>query len=158
MHELKIYKWYWCNHTDEWWKIWRWTDLSFQNWYEKFDKVWPNLPKVSKIVTLMSSPWAKYILFELKKYRGNISHDTEEWYKLWGIWLVVSRLIWWIWRILTQTLGSLKNLHFNELFLIKVFKVSAKILQRSYLSRHWKVIQNSRRNWLVVWKMTKEIW
>ena len=26
---------------------------------------------------------AKHILFELKKYRGVIFHDTEEWYKIW---------------------------------------------------------------------------
>ena len=31
----------------------------------------------------MGSFWAKYILFELKKYRGVISHDTEEWCKIW---------------------------------------------------------------------------
>ena len=27
--------------------------------------------------------WAKYILFELKKYRGIIFHETEERYKIW---------------------------------------------------------------------------
>ena len=27
---------------------------------------------------------AKYILFELKKYRGVIFHETEEGYKIWG--------------------------------------------------------------------------
>ena len=26
---------------------------------------------------------AKYILFELKKYRGDIFHETEERYKIW---------------------------------------------------------------------------
>ena len=131
-------------------------------------------------------------------------------------WLVISKLMWEIWQILTQALGSLKNchfnefllskvyivwakqvqrkylswnwrviqtlryltcrfkidmmnftnfdpntwksLHFNELVLIKVFKVWAKIVQRSYLSRRWKVIQSLRKNWLVVRKMTKGIW
>ena len=46
----------------------------------KFD---PEHPKVSKIFILMSSFWAKYILFELKKYRGIIFHETEEGYKIW---------------------------------------------------------------------------
>ena len=32
----------------------------------------------------MGSFWAKYILFELKKYRGVTSHDIEEWCKIWG--------------------------------------------------------------------------
>ena len=31
----------------------------------------------------MSFFWAKYILFELKKYRGVMFHDTEEEYKIW---------------------------------------------------------------------------
>ena len=39
--------------------------------------------KVSKIFILMCSFWAKYILFELKKYRGVSFHETEEGYKIW---------------------------------------------------------------------------
>ena len=31
----------------------------------------------------MGSFWAKYILFELKKYRGVIFYETEEGYKIW---------------------------------------------------------------------------
>ena len=38
---------------------------------------------VSKICTLMGSFWRKYIMFELKKYRGVMFHDTEEWGKIW---------------------------------------------------------------------------
>ena len=37
----------------------------------------------SQSLTLMGSLWAKYILFELKKYRGVILHETEEGYKIW---------------------------------------------------------------------------
>ena len=43
----------------------------------------PSTWKVSKIFSLMGSFWAKYILFELKKYRGVIFHDTEELCKFW---------------------------------------------------------------------------
>ena len=43
----------------------------------------PSTQKVSKISTLMDSFSAKYILFELKKYRGVIFHETEEGYKIW---------------------------------------------------------------------------
>ena len=39
---------------------------------------WSEHSKVSKMSILMGSFWAKYILFELKKYRGVIFHDTEE--------------------------------------------------------------------------------
>ena len=38
---------------------------------------------ISKIFILMGSFWAKYILFELKNYRGVIFHKTEEKYKIW---------------------------------------------------------------------------
>ena len=72
-----------CHGNEEWCKIWRGIDLSFQNWHEKFDKFWPEHLKVSKIFTLMGSFWAKYILFELKKYRGLLFHETEEGYKIW---------------------------------------------------------------------------
>ena len=33
MHELKIYRGVMCNDTEEWCKIWREIDLSFQNWH-----------------------------------------------------------------------------------------------------------------------------
>ena len=39
--------------------------------------------KVLKASTLTGSFWAKYITFDLKKYRGAIFQDTEEWCKIW---------------------------------------------------------------------------
>ena len=57
--------------------------MSCQSWHEEFDKVWPEDLKVSKNFILMGSFWAKYILFELKKHRGVIFHETEEGYKIW---------------------------------------------------------------------------
>ena len=59
---------------------------------------------------------------------------------------------------MTWALESLKNFHFNGLLLSKVYIVWAKKVQRSYLSWHWRVMQNLKKNWLVVWKMTWEIW
>ena len=72
-----------CHDNEEWFKIWRGIDLSFQNWHDEFDEFWPEHLKVSKIFILMGSFWAKYILFELKKYWGIIFHETEEGYKIW---------------------------------------------------------------------------
>ena len=69
--------------TEEWCKIWRKTDLWFGKWHEEFGKFSPEHSKISKICTLMSCFWPKYIMFELKKYRGVIFHDTEEWCKIW---------------------------------------------------------------------------
>ena len=83
LFELKKYRGIIFHETEERYKIWRGIDLSFQNWHKEFDKFWPEHSKVSKIFTLIGSFWAKYILFELKKYRGVIFHDIEEWCKIW---------------------------------------------------------------------------
>ena len=71
---------------------------------------------------------------------------------------VVSRLTWGIWQILNRAVESLKNFHFNGLLLNKVYIAWAKKGQRSYLSWHWRAMQNLKKNCLVVWKMTWEIW
>ena len=57
------------NDTEEWWEIWRGTDLSFQNWHKEFDEFWLENFKVSRIYPLMGCFWPKYIMVELKKYR-----------------------------------------------------------------------------------------
>ena len=57
--------------------------LAFQNWHKEFNKFWPEHSKVSKIFLLIGSFWAKYILFEFKKYRGVAFHKTEEGCKTW---------------------------------------------------------------------------
>ena len=58
--------------------MWRVFDFLFQNWHKEFEKIWREHLKVSKIFIWMSSFWAKYILFEQKKYRGIIFHESEE--------------------------------------------------------------------------------
>ena len=83
LFKLKTYRGVFFHENEEGYKIRRGIDLSFQNWHKEFDKFWPEHSKVSKIFTLMGSFWAKYILFELKKYRGVIFHETEERYKIW---------------------------------------------------------------------------
>ena len=52
-------------------------------------------------------------------------HDNEEWCKI-GRGIDFSKLAWEIWQILTGALKSLKYLHFNGLFLIKVYNVWPK--------------------------------
>ena len=68
-------------------------------------------------------------------------------------WLVSSKLTWGIWRILTQALKNLKNLHFNGLLLTKVYNVWAKKVQRSYVWLHSRLIQSLKENWLVLPKI-----
>ena len=101
--------------------------MSFQNWHKEFDKFWPEHSKVSKHFTLISSFWAKYILFEVKKvqtryllwsWRGIQSLERNR--------LVVSKLTSGNWQILTWTLKSLKTFYFNKLLLSKAYIVWGK--------------------------------
>ena len=96
--DLKKYKEVIFHDTEESCKIWRKTDLWFGKWHEEFGKFSPEHSKISKICTLMSCFWPKYIMFELKK------------------------------------------------------------VQRSYVWWHWRLMQNLKENWLVLSKMTWEIW
>ena len=84
LFELKKYRGIIFHEAEEGCKIWRGIDLLFQNWHKGFYKLWPEHSKVSKILILMGSFWAKYILFDLKRYRGIIFHEAEEGYKTWS--------------------------------------------------------------------------
>ena len=58
------------------------------NWFvvSKMRRIWWVLTwalKIFKICTLICSFCAKYVTFNLKRYRGVIFHDTEEWCKIW---------------------------------------------------------------------------
>ena len=97
---------------------------------------------------LMSKVWAK------KVQRNSFSWNWRGMQNLEKNWLVVSKLVLEIWQILTWALESLKDFHFNGLLLSKLCIVWAKKVQRSYLSWHWRVTQNLKKNWLVAWKMT----
>ena len=54
------------------------------------------------------------------------------------------KITWWS---LTQALESLKNLKFNGgILLTKVYNVWAKKVLRGYLSWHWKMMRNLKKN------------
>ena len=159
LFEIKKYRGVIFHETEGGYKIWGGIDLLFKNWHKEFGKFWPELSKVSKIFTLMGSLWAKYILFELKKYREIIFHEAEEGYKiLRGIdssfqnWHKEFDKFW------PEYSKSLKNFHFNGLLLSEVYIVWARKVQRNNLSWNWRRIQNLERNRLVASKLTKEIW
>ena len=99
-----------------------------------------------------------YIVWAKKVQRSYLSWNWRGIQNLERNQLVVSKLTWGIWQILTWALQSLKDFHFNGLLLSKLCIVWAKKVQRSYLSWHWRVIQNLERNQLVVSKLTWGIW
>ena len=110
-----------------------------------------------KMCTLMYYFSRKYIMFEPKKYRGVMFHNTEEWCNIWGgtdlcfeKWHEEFGEFW------RETRKS-QNLHFNGLLLTKLYNVWAKKLQRSHVSWHSRVMQYLKKNWLVVLKMTQGV-
>ena len=48
---------------------------------KEFGEFCPKCSKISKSCTLIGSFCEKYIIFDLKKYRGVTFHDTQEWCK-----------------------------------------------------------------------------
>ena len=93
MQELKIYWGVMCHENEEWCKNWRGIDFSVQNWHEQFDQFWFKHSKIYKTCTLMDCLWPKYIMFELKKYRGVWWH----WILMQNLkenWLMLSKMTW----------------------------------------------------------------
>ena len=118
--ELKKHRGVIFYETEEGYKTRRKINLSFQNWHKKFDKFWSEHSKVSKMFTLMGSFWAKYILLGLKKYRGVIFHDIEDWYKIWR-----KRDQWFEkrhdnWENLHQSTWKCQNWNFDKIVLSTV--------------------------------------
>ena len=133
LFKIKKYRRVIFHDAEEWYKIWWGINLLFQNWHEEFGKYWPEHSRVPKMLTLMGSFWTKYTLFELKKYTGVIFHGNEKWCK-----------------ILRKT-----DLWFEK-WHEKFGKFSP--IQRSYMSWQWRMMQNLKRNWLVISKLTWGIW
>ena len=135
-------------------------ESTFKNWYGECDKFWPKHLKISKMFTVMCSFWAKYILFELKKYRGVIVHDTEEWWKIWrktnlwfGKWheefgefspqyLEVSKLGLW-WDPFSQSRKCM-SLKFTEELCVMTMKNDGKFEEE--LTCHFKIDMRNLTN------------
>ena len=156
LFEFQKYRGVIFHETEEGYKIWRGIDLSFQNWHKEFDKFWSEHLKVSKIFILMCSFWAKYILLELKKYRGVISHETKEEHKIWKEIKLSFQID--IRNLTNFDLSTEKpqRFHINELLLSKVYIVWAKKVQRSYLSWSWRGVQHLESNRLVTSKLLRK--
>ena len=150
MYELKIHRGVMCHENEECCKNWREIDFSVQNWHEQFD--WFKYSKISKMCTLMGCLWSKYIMFDLRKYKGVMFDSTEYWCKIWR----KTDFCFQKWH---EEFGKFSPEHLKvskfELFDgILLSKVWAWNLQGSYLSWQWKKMQNWKRNWLVVSKLT----
>ena len=110
--------------------------------------------KVSKMFILMGYFWAKYILIELKKYRGIIFHETEKEYKIWrGTDLSFQNCHMKFYKFWPEHLYVSKIFILVGSFLAKYILFELKKVYRSYLSWNWRRIGNLLRNWLVISKL-----
>ena len=129
------------HYPEDWCEIWRKTDLLFQKWQE-FGEFWLEHSKVSKMCTFIGSCCAKYLMFELKKYRGvtlpsfmTLKSDakseeklTWKWHEEYGKFspehLEVSKLGLW-WDPLIQSRKSMSS-KFTEELCVMTMKNDAK--------------------------------
>ena len=94
-----------------------------------------NTRKSQKIFILMGSFWANYIFFELKKYKEVIFHETEEDPKFGEKSTCRFKI----------DIRNLTNFDLSTQLLNKVYIFWAKKVRRSYLSWHWRVMQNLKK-------------
>ena len=127
------------------WTKWAHQNPNFQT-FERSREISPNLyfdrlllSKVYKISAKKEErsyvSWHGRVMQNLKKSQFVNSKMTRTWW------------------VLIQALKSLKNLHFDWSFSYKVYNVWPKKVQRSYLSWHWRVMLNLKKNWIMVWKI-----
>ena len=69
---------------------------------------------------------------------------------------MVSKLAWGIGWSFIKAQKNLKNCTLMGSFCRKC-NVSARKFQKNYVSWHWKVMQNLSENWLMAWKMTRNL-
>ena len=139
-----------ANFKKNWFVVWK---IKWGIW-----QIFIRALKSLKIGTFMGFFCPKLKMYELKIYRGVMCHDQEEWCKSWrGIDLSVQNWHEEFDKFWSEHSKILKTLHFNGLFLIKVYNIWAKKVQRNYVWWHWILMQNLKENWRVLLKMTWRI-
>ena len=116
-----------CHDNEEWCKIWRGIDLSFQNWHEESKRILIRAlesPKNFHFNVLLLSK--VYIVWVKKVQRSYLSWNWRGIQNLERNRLIVLKLAKEILQILTWALKSLKYFHFNGLLLSKIYIVWAK--------------------------------
>ena len=140
--------------TQDWYKVWRKTDLCFQKWHEEFGKFSPEHLKVSKL-----GPWWHPFIQSRNcmslKFTGEfcvmtMKNDTKFEEELICQFKIDIRNL----TNSTWALESLKNLHLSRLLLTKLYNVWAKksIEELGYVWLHWKMMQNLKEKLLVLSK------
>ena len=132
--------------------------LWLQKWHEELDELSLEHPKVSNC-TSMGSFCPKHLLFQLENFRGIMCHDTGKVLQIFK-WKLTCGLKNDFKNLVNFHASSWKyeNLHFDWIRLSKAYKYLDEKVQKSYISWHWRVMQSLKKTWLLVPKMTWEIW
>ena len=132
--------------------------FHFQIWHREFVEFSPKHSNVQKCYFhgIFSSKvyeiWAKKIQRSYLLWHWTVMENLN---KLWP-WDFKNEMRNWV-NFHCNTQKS-EKLYIDGLFLSKAYNVSARKFQRDYVSWHWRVMQNVKKNWLVAVNMTKEIW
>ena len=81
--ELKKYRRVIFHDTEQWCKIGINPDLVVSKMARGIGWTFIRAPKSQKNCTLMGFFCQKHLVFQLEYFRGIMSHDTEEWWKVW---------------------------------------------------------------------------
>ena len=75
-----------------------------------------------------------------------LNSDAKFWFQKWHEELVKN-----------YTLVNPEKLYIDGLFLSKAYIVSTRIFQMNYVSCYWRVMQNLKGNWLMTWRLTRNL-
>ena len=142
--------WIALDGTEYWCKTRRKSDLCFQKWHEGFGKFSPKHLKVSKL-GLWRDSFIQRRKFMSFRFTGELfimtmKNDAKLEEKLTCRFKIDMRNL----TNFDPSTRKSQNLHFNRVFLIKVYNAWAKKVQRSYTWWHCWLMQNLKENWFVV--------
>ena len=128
--------------------------MWFQIWHVEFGDFSSNHSKVQKFLfnrlflSKVYEVWPKKIQRKYLSWQWTVMQNLN---KPWPCSFKNDITNWVNFHYSTQ---KSEKLYIYGLFLSKAYNVSARKFQRDYVSRHWKVMQNLKKNWLVTSKMT----
>ena len=128
--------------------------MTWVNW-----QIFTRAPENLKIGTLVASFCPKLKMYELNIYRGVMYHDNEEWCTIWrGIDLSIPNWHEQFDKFWPEHWKISKIWTLIGCFWPKYIMFELKIVQRSYVWWHRRLMQKFKENWLVLSKMTWRIW
>ena len=142
---MKKYRGDMFHDNEEWCKVWRKTDSSFQKWHEEFCAFSPSYSKVQQFcvdrlfLSIVYEVWTKKIQKSYLSWDWTVIQNLNQpW--LCGFKNGMKNLV-----KLSLEQSKSEELYIDGFFLLKAY-VSARKFNRNYVSWHWRVMQNLKEN------------